>query len=203
MVAINKIDRKDARASEVVNEVFDLFIELGASDEQADFPVVYTNGRAGIAKLSLDDPSETLEPLFETIARAVPRGSGRRGSVSRCSSRRSITINTLDASASGASSAAARKLIRRSRKCRATVKSRRDYGSRSCSRLRVSSASKSRRLRPATSFAFRESRASTSAIRSPMPVRPRASPQSPSTNPPFPCSSWSTPRRSQARKANS
>ena len=79
IVAINKIDRKDARATEVMNEVFDLFIELGASDEQADFPVVFTNGRAGVAKLALDDPSEDLEPLFETIARAVPEAPGEDG----------------------------------------------------------------------------------------------------------------------------
>ena len=79
IVVINKIDRKDARASEVVNEVFDLFIELGANDEQADFPVVYTNGRAGIAKHDLDDPSDTLEPLFETITRAVPEAPAEDG----------------------------------------------------------------------------------------------------------------------------
>src|SRR3954447_18268818 len=53
IVVINKIDRRDARAPEVVNQVFDLFIELGANDEQAEFPVVYTNGKAGIAKLQL------------------------------------------------------------------------------------------------------------------------------------------------------
>jgi GTP-binding protein len=79
IVAINKIDRKDARPSEVVNEVFDLFIELGASDEQADFPVVYTNGRMGIAKLALDDDSADLEPLFQTIAKAVPEAPAEEG----------------------------------------------------------------------------------------------------------------------------
>jgi GTP-binding protein len=79
MVAINKIDRKDARPSEVVNEVFDLFIELGASDEQADFPVVYTNGKLGIAKLSLEDEGIDLEPLFETIAKAVPEAPAEEG----------------------------------------------------------------------------------------------------------------------------
>jgi GTP-binding protein len=79
IVAINKIDRKDARPSEVVNEVFDLFIELGASDEQADFPVVYTNGRMGIAKLALDDESNDLEPLFQTIAKAVPEAPAEEG----------------------------------------------------------------------------------------------------------------------------
>ncbi len=79
IVVINKIDRKDARPSEVVNEVFDLFIELGASDEQADFSVVYTNGKAGIAKRSLDDASGDLEPLFETIAEHVPEAPAEEG----------------------------------------------------------------------------------------------------------------------------
>ena len=56
IVVINKIDRKDARPREVVDEVFDLFIDLGASDEQADFPVVYTNARAGTATRDIDSP---------------------------------------------------------------------------------------------------------------------------------------------------
>ena len=79
LVAINKIDRKDARSTEIVNEVFDLFIELGANDEQSDFPVIFTNGRAGIAKLTLDDPSEDLEPLFQTIANHVPEAPAEDG----------------------------------------------------------------------------------------------------------------------------
>ena len=79
IVVINKIDRKDARASEVMNEVFDLFIELGANDEQADFPVIYSNGRAGIAKYNLEDESDSLEPLFETIAKQVPEAPAEEG----------------------------------------------------------------------------------------------------------------------------
>ncbi len=79
IVVVNKIDRKDARAEEVVNEVFDLFIELGASDEQADFPVVYTNGRAGIAQYKLEDAGENLEPLFETIVKHVPEAPAEDG----------------------------------------------------------------------------------------------------------------------------
>ncbi len=79
IVVINKIDRKDARAEEVVNEVFDLFIELGASDEQADFPVVYTNGKLGIAKLDLADEGRDLEPLFETIHMRVPEAPAEEG----------------------------------------------------------------------------------------------------------------------------
>ena len=80
IVVINKIDRKDARASEVVNEVFDLFIELGANDEQADFAVVYTNGKAGIAKRQLEEESENLEPLFETIVTRIPEAPAEEGS---------------------------------------------------------------------------------------------------------------------------
>ncbi len=79
LVAINKIDRKDARPTEIVNEVFDLFIELGANDEQADFPVIFTNGKSGIAKRTLEDPSDNLEPLFETIANHVPEAPGEEG----------------------------------------------------------------------------------------------------------------------------
>jgi len=79
IVVVNKIDRKDARAEEVVNEVFDLFIELGASDEQADFPVVYTNGRAGIAQYKLEDEGENLEPLFETIVKHIPEAPAEDG----------------------------------------------------------------------------------------------------------------------------
>jgi GTP-binding protein len=79
LVAINKIDRKDARPTEIVNEVFDLFIELGASDEQADFPVVFTNGRAGIAKRSLEDESTDLEPLFDIIKAHVPEAPAEDG----------------------------------------------------------------------------------------------------------------------------
>src|SRR5580698_4354616 len=80
IVVINKIDRRDARPQEVVNETFDLFVELGASDEQAEFPVLYTNARAGIAKRDLDDVSDSLEPLFETIVTHVPEAPAEDGS---------------------------------------------------------------------------------------------------------------------------
>jgi GTP-binding protein len=76
IVVINKIDRGDARPDEVHNEVFDLFCDLGASDEQADFPVLYAIGKLGIAKTSLTDPSTTLEPLFEQIMKTVPPAPG-------------------------------------------------------------------------------------------------------------------------------
>jgi GTP-binding protein len=79
IVVINKIDRKDARPQEVVNEVFDLFIELGASDEQADFATVYANGKAGIAKYELDEESSNLDPLFATMAKRVPEAPAEDG----------------------------------------------------------------------------------------------------------------------------
>ncbi|HET7813518.1 MAG TPA: translational GTPase TypA [Candidatus Baltobacteraceae bacterium] len=79
IVVVNKIDRKDARAMEVVNEVFDLFIELGANDEQADFPVVFTNGKLGVAKRKMEDEAVNLEPLFEVIAQHVPEAPAETG----------------------------------------------------------------------------------------------------------------------------
>jgi len=76
IVVINKIDRPDARPEEVIDEVLDLFIELGANDDQIDFPVVYTSAKEGIAKLSLDEESHDLRPLFDTILEYIPAPSG-------------------------------------------------------------------------------------------------------------------------------
>ena len=67
ILIINKIDRADARISEVLDEVYDLFIDLDANDEQIDFPVLYTNAKEGIAHKQLDSKSKDLEPLFDTI----------------------------------------------------------------------------------------------------------------------------------------
>ncbi|UJR82279.1 translational GTPase TypA [Sandaracinus amylolyticus] len=76
IVVINKIDRPDARPDEVLNEVFDLFVDLEASDEQADFPVLYAIGKQGMAKRSLEEEGKDLMPLFETIIERVrpPKG---------------------------------------------------------------------------------------------------------------------------------
>jgi GTP-binding protein len=76
IVVINKIDRPDARVQEVLNEVYDLFIDLDATEDQLDFPVIYTNGKLGIAKLKLEDESENLEPLFESIIKHIPEPKG-------------------------------------------------------------------------------------------------------------------------------
>jgi GTP-binding protein len=72
IVVVNKIDRPDARPAEVLDEVFELFLNLEASDEQLDFPVLYASGRAGYAGLSDDVRSGDLTPLFETIVSHVP-----------------------------------------------------------------------------------------------------------------------------------
>src|SRR5690606_5540620 len=72
IVVINKIDRKDARPNEVLNEVFDLFISLGASEEQLDFPFVYAIAKEGIAKKELTEESSNLVPLLENIINHVP-----------------------------------------------------------------------------------------------------------------------------------
>ncbi len=76
VVVINKIDRQDARADEVVSEVFDLFIDLDANEEQADFPIIYTIAREGIAKRSLGDDSQDLRPLFDEILHTIPPPAG-------------------------------------------------------------------------------------------------------------------------------
>ena len=72
VVVINKIDRQDARAAEVLDEVYDLFIDLDAAVEQLEFPVLYTDARKGIAKRALPDSSQTLAPLFETLIATIP-----------------------------------------------------------------------------------------------------------------------------------
>ncbi len=76
IVVINKIDRADARPTVVIDEVFDLFVELGASDEQLDFEIVYCSAREGIAKMEVDQESKDLDPLFKTIIRNVKPPQG-------------------------------------------------------------------------------------------------------------------------------
>src|SRR5207247_4793489 len=71
IVCINKIDRPDARVGGVLDEIYDLFIDLDASEDQLDFPVVYANARAGIATRDLKQPSENLKPLFDLIVQAL------------------------------------------------------------------------------------------------------------------------------------
>jgi GTP-binding protein len=76
ILVINKIDRPDARVQEVLNEVYDLFIDLDAQEDQLDFPVVYTNGKAGTATLDMAVPGENLQPLFDTILKTIAPATG-------------------------------------------------------------------------------------------------------------------------------
>lgn len=76
LVVVNKIDRPGARPAEVVDEVLDLFIELGADEDQLEFPVVYASGRDGFASLDPDVPGTDMKPLFEEIIREIPAPEG-------------------------------------------------------------------------------------------------------------------------------
>ncbi len=73
IVVVNKVDKPDGRPDEVVNEVFDLFAVLDATEEQLDFPIIYASAKEGWAARGLEDPRETMEPLFEAIAARVPQ----------------------------------------------------------------------------------------------------------------------------------
>ena len=76
IVVINKIDRPDARPQEVLNEIYDLFIDLDAHEDQLGFPVLYAVAKNGVAKTSLEDPSDNLQPLFEAIIKHIPPPAG-------------------------------------------------------------------------------------------------------------------------------
>ena len=76
IVVINKIDRPDARVQEVLNEVYDLFIDLDATEDQLDFPVLYCVAKTGMAKASMEDSSNDLRPLFDAIVKHIPAPTG-------------------------------------------------------------------------------------------------------------------------------
>jgi GTP-binding protein len=79
IVVLNKIDRADARPQEVLNEVYDLFIDLDATEDQIEFPVLYTNARQGVASTEIGTPGQDLRPLFEAIVDYVPPPRGDAG----------------------------------------------------------------------------------------------------------------------------
>jgi GTP-binding protein len=76
IVVINKIDKSDARPEEVIDEVFDLFVELGANDEQLDFPILYASARAGYGRYNVEDTNDDMVPVFETILKHVASPEG-------------------------------------------------------------------------------------------------------------------------------
>ena len=79
IVVMNKIDRADARPQEVLNEIYDLFIDLDAKEEQLEFPVLYTNAKAGTASSKMDGHGQNLEPLFDSIVNTIPPPQGDAG----------------------------------------------------------------------------------------------------------------------------
>jgi len=83
ILVINKIDRNDARIEEVINEIYDLFIDLDATEEQIEFPILYTNAKLGIAHRKPGDGSADLQPLFDTILTAIPGPEGDDGAVTQ------------------------------------------------------------------------------------------------------------------------
>jgi GTP-binding protein len=76
IMVLNKIDRPDARPAEVLDEIYDLFIDLDAAEDQLDFPVIYTNAKTGVAHLKIGDDSTTLKPLFDQIVKSIPPPAG-------------------------------------------------------------------------------------------------------------------------------
>jgi GTP-binding protein len=81
VVVVNKIDRGDARPPEVLNEIYDLFIDLDATEEQLDFPIIYTNAKTGVAKTTPDGGDGDLRPLFEALIAHIPPPGGTTGGV--------------------------------------------------------------------------------------------------------------------------
>ena len=90
ILVINKIDRSDARIEEVTNEVYDLFIDLDATEQQIEFPIIYTNAKKGIAQYSLDKSSSNLEPLFDSIIKEI------KGPIADDSKETQFLITSLD-----------------------------------------------------------------------------------------------------------
>ncbi|MBU4444258.1 translational GTPase TypA [bacterium] len=90
ILVINKIDRRDTRIEEVVNEVYDLFIDLDAGEHQIEFPILYTQAKLGIAHRDLNDGSENLQPLFETIIETIPGPEAGDGKTTQ------FLVTTLD-----------------------------------------------------------------------------------------------------------
>src|SRR4249919_3917739 len=76
ILVINKIDRPDARVQEVLNEVYDLFIDLDAHEDQLNFPVLYTNAKTGTATTDIEKPGDNLQPLFQAIVKTIPHPTG-------------------------------------------------------------------------------------------------------------------------------
>ena len=103
ILVVNKVDRPDARIEDVVNEVYELFLDLDADESQIEFPIVYSNARAGRAGLDPDDLADDLQPLFDVLSSGSRRRRTRRGTRCRRTSRTSTRRRTSGGSRSAAS----------------------------------------------------------------------------------------------------
>jgi len=97
IMVLNKIDRPDARPAAVLDEIYDLFIDLDATEDQLDFPVLYTNAKTGVAHRKVGDDSTTLQPLFEQIVTSIPRRRAIPQESCRFRSPTLITVTFSDA----------------------------------------------------------------------------------------------------------
>ena len=145
ILVVNKVDRPDARIAEVVDEVYDLFLDLDADEEQIEFPIVYCNARAGRAGLAEDDLADDLAPLMDLLARAHP-GAASTTRSTRC--RRTSRTSTRRPTSAGSRSAA-------------------------CATARSARASRSPGAAPTAPCSARRSASSTSPSRSTASTPPR------------------------------
>ncbi len=193
IVVVNKIDRPDARPQEVLNEVYDLFIDLDADESVLEFPVIYTNGKAGTATMDLAVPGTDLQPLFELIFKTIPAAPGTADGDLQ------ILVTNLDYSDYLGRLAIARvfngtlKTGRRST-CRRSTAPSSPSRSPSSSPSTASSAKTPTRPPSATSSPSPASPASPSARASARSKTPSRCPSSRSTSPPSPSTSRSTTR---------
>ena len=108
ILVVNKVDRPDARIAEVVDEVYELFIDLGATESQIEFPIVYTNARAGRASLVTTDPGTTLQPLMDTLLDTIPAPEYDEGHAAAGARHEPRRVGRTSAGSRSAASATAR-----------------------------------------------------------------------------------------------
>ena len=200
VVCLNKIDRADARPAEVLDEIYGLFIDLGANEEQLDFPIVYTNARAGTATRDLAVPGTDLRPLFETIVETLPGPAHEPDAPPQFQANNlgyddyvgRLAIGRVVA---GALVAGGQYTLCRTDGSQLPCKVTRLYGWHGLKRVEIEQRAR------ATSSPSPASRTSTSATPSPTASGRSRCRRSASTSRPSPCSSASTRARGRAARA--
>jgi GTP-binding protein len=202
IVVINKMDRKDARPDDVINEVFDLFVSLDASDEQLDFPLLYAVGLKGWARRNPGDTNEDLGPLFDLIIDHVPEPERP---IDKPFKMLVSNVEWNDYVGRIAIGRVEQGAIQRNQPIllvNRTGKSRKNRASPSCSPMPAWRRYRWTAARPATSSPWPATNSPTSVIRlPPNPIPPRCLTTT-STSRPSPCTSASTTRRSPDWKAS-